>query len=263
MDVNRKIFEDNMEKYKDPAMYDLQYENYLKDLPLLLEWARKSGGTVVDLACGTGRITIPIAQQGIKIVGVDLNKGMLERAKLKSEQKHLDITWLHQDCSDFNLEFTSPFMYMTGNSFQHFLTNESQDNLLQSIYNQLTTGGIFIFGTRFPISSDLISTETPEKNYYDSLNRQVSEYYIEKYEPLEQILHSTSVRKIYNSNNEIIQEESDSILLRYVFPKEMDRILLKNGFKVINKYGTWDKGKLTDESSEMIYVCQKGYCSGR
>ncbi len=41
MDVNRKIFEDNMEKYKDPAMYDLQYENYLKDLPLLLEWASK------------------------------------------------------------------------------------------------------------------------------------------------------------------------------------------------------------------------------
>jgi SAM-dependent methyltransferase len=257
MNTSSAIFEENMEKYKDPEMYDLQYETYLKDLPMLLEWSRKMDGPIVDLACGTGRITIPIAEEGIKIIGIDLNKGMLDRAKQKSEKKRLNITWLHQDCSNFSLDFKSPLMYMTGNSFQHFLTNESQDKLLRSIYNHLDTDGIFIFGTRFPISTELITTQTPETIYYDKLNRKVSEYFIEKYDSLEQILYSTSVRKVYGQDNEIVSEETDRISLRYVFPKEMDRLLEQNGYRVIEKYGSWDKEKLTVESSEMIYVCQR------
>lgn len=75
-----------MEKYNDLEYYDLQYENYLKDFPLLLEWARKQDGRIVDLACGTGRITIPLAERGYNLIGVDLNVGMLERAKRKDKK---------------------------------------------------------------------------------------------------------------------------------------------------------------------------------
>jgi ubiquinone/menaquinone biosynthesis C-methylase UbiE len=90
--LEKNIFKDNMQKYNDPEYYDLQFENYIKDLPLLLDWAQKQGGTI-DLACGTGRITIPLAEQGFHMIGVDLNEGMLNRAKSKTKNTILPVKW--------------------------------------------------------------------------------------------------------------------------------------------------------------------------
>jgi ubiquinone/menaquinone biosynthesis C-methylase UbiE len=254
---NNDIFVENMEKYKNPELYDLEYDGYIKDLPLLLEWAQKKGGPIVDLACGTGRVTIPIAEKDIEMIGIDLNKGMLERAEQKSLEKELQITWSLQDCSNFTLDIMSPFIYMTGNSFQHFLTNESQDDLLRSIHRHLCKDGIFIFGTRFPQNTELITTRTTEETYNDKLNRKVTEYYEKVYDPITQILHSTSIRKLYSQDKKIDTKEKDNISMRFVYPKEMDRLLEQNGYRIVNKYGSWTKETLNSDSLEMIYVCQK------
>jgi len=57
---------------------------------------------------------------------------------------------------NFNLVTETPFAYMVGNSFQHFLTNELQNRLLQSVRSLLTDNGIFVFDTRFPTSDELL-----------------------------------------------------------------------------------------------------------
>lgn len=114
------IFLDNFDKYEHPDLYDLQYSSYKQDLPLLLEWSNKQGGGVADLACGTGRITIPLAQEGFSMTGVDLHEGMISKTMEKSQG--LSIEWGLQDCTKLDLPPAYSFMYMTGNSFQHFLT---------------------------------------------------------------------------------------------------------------------------------------------
>ncbi|MDQ0271357.1 class I SAM-dependent DNA methyltransferase [Cytobacillus purgationiresistens] len=247
--MNNILFTNNMEKYAKPEAYDQTYNHFQNDLPLLLEWAVKKGGTAIDLACGTGRITIPIAENGLDIIGIDLNEGMLERAKKKSAEKNLSLKWFLQDCSSFMVNVESPFIFMTGNSFQHFLTNESQNALLQSVYHHLQEDGIFIFGTRFPKFTDLVTESTVEQTDHSI------EYFEEEYNPITQILYSTSIRKI--STEDGIIEEKDSISLRYVFPQEMDRLLEQNGLTVRHRYGTWDKKPLDGTSAEMIYICQK------
>jgi ubiquinone/menaquinone biosynthesis C-methylase UbiE len=251
------IFLNNMEKYNDPELYDLQYENYMSDFPLLLEWAKRQGGPIVDLACGTGRTAIPLAEQGFEIIGVDLNEGMLNRAKEKAKTKKLRIEWILQDCTKLSLHTTCPFMYMTGNSFQHFLTNESQDQLLKSAHRHLDENGIFIFGTRFPKLSELLYKEESTQIYIDARNRKVTERTTEEYNPLTQILLCTSTREILNDQGEITSVERDSIALRYVFPKEMERLLQQNGFTILHVYGSWNKDPLGEASNEMIYVCKK------
>ncbi|WP_214484915.1 class I SAM-dependent methyltransferase [Bacillus sp. SM2101] len=181
------IFYDNMEKYIDPEFYDLQYENYLKDLPLLIEWANKKGGDIVDLACGTGRATIPIAKLGYNITGVDINEGMLNRAKEKTKNMNLDIQWVLQNCTKLSLNRMCSLMFMTGNSFQHFLTNESQDKLLLSVHKHLVSGGIFIFGTRYPKIRELAAIEESKNSYFDKRNRKVIEYKTASYNSFTQI----------------------------------------------------------------------------
>src|SRR5690606_11904733 len=102
-------------------------------------WAKKTGGVLIDLACGTGRATIPLAKQGYRLVGVDIHEGMLEKAKQKSD--NLPIHWVTQNCMQLQLDITSKFIYMVGNSFQHFLTNEDQNQLLRSVHYHLEKDG--------------------------------------------------------------------------------------------------------------------------
>jgi SAM-dependent methyltransferase len=160
------IFKDNMEKYINPEYYDLQYQNYLKDLPFLLDWAEKQNGEIVDLACGTGRLTIPLAEQGYKIIGVDINEGMLNRAKEKTNNLNLPIHWELQDCTELSLNTVVSLIYMTGNSFQHFLTNDSQNRLLKSVHAHLVDEGVFIFNTRFPILNELAIIDESKQTYW-------------------------------------------------------------------------------------------------
>lgn len=255
MPDQQKIFKSNMEKYSDPEFYDLQFENYMRDFPLLLEWASRQGGPIIDLACGTGRVTIPLAEYGYEMIGVDLNDGMLARAKEKTNGNHLVIDWVLQDCTALSLHIHSPFIYMTGNSFQHFLTNDSQDKLLQTVYRHLNDGGIFIFGTRFPKLNEFLSQGPLVESYVDQRNRRVTEHICKSYNPLTQVLLSESTREIFTEQGVFV--ERDNISLRYVFPQEMERIIQSNGFTVSDAYGSWDKEPLCDSSNEMIYVCKK------
>ena len=74
---------DNFEEYADPILYDKENESFISEMPFLLKWASKKQGTIIDLACGTGRVTIPLAKNGYKLIGVDIHKGMLNEARKK------------------------------------------------------------------------------------------------------------------------------------------------------------------------------------
>lgn len=254
--TEKDIFKNNFEKYEDPVTYDLDYENYLNDVPFLAEWAEKLNGTIIDLGCGTGRVTIPLAQCGHRLIGVDLHEGMLKRAKEKTVNPPLSVKWVLQDCTKLALDITVPFIYMTGNSFQHFLTNESQNQLLHSVSNHLEANGIFVFNTRFPILSELAEVDSSFRIYRDKLNRKIHEQNTETYHSLTQILHCTSVREVLDGPDRGSIEQ-DSISLRYVYPLEMERLLEQNDFAILDTYSSWNKKPLESSSSEMIYVCIK------
>lgn len=250
------IFTSNSEKYADPEAYDLEYQNYLKDVPFLLDWANRTPGTIIDLGCGTGRVTIPLAERGHQLIGVDLHEGMLSLAKEKTADTQLAIEWVQQDCTQLALDLEAPFIYMTGNSFQHFLTNESQNRLLQSVWTHLEPDGVFIFNTRFPVLDELAQVDTSTRTYTDKRDRKIMDTTIETYHALTQILHCSSTRQILDGPDAGTSER-DSISLRYVFPLEMERLLTATGFTILESYSSWDKTPLSASSSEMIYVCMK------
>lgn len=250
----------NFEEYDDPALYDGENESYTSDIPFLLKWASLTKGAIIDIACGTGRATIPLARQGHRVTGVDVHKGMLDEARRKSSDLDLEIDWVQQDCMNLNLETSADLIYTVGNSFQHFLTNDEQDKLLASVSRHLNPDGIFIFGARFPGAEELFSSGTEEfwKTYEDEESKlQVDVYCLSSYDAISQIHHNTTIRKYKNDAGEEVKEKKTEISLRYVFPREMERLLAENGFKVLNVYGDWNENPLTSGSKEMVYVCQK------
>jgi ubiquinone/menaquinone biosynthesis C-methylase UbiE len=250
----------NSEEYDNPVLYDKENEAFSPELPFLIEWAAKQEGPIIDIACGTGRITIPLAQSGHKLIGVDVHKGMLDEARKKSAKENLQINWVEQDCTKLMLDIKTKLAFSVGNSFQHFLTNESIDGLLSSVHNHLEMGGIFIFGTRFPSTEELLQPPTEEywRTYTDyETKHTVDVYTISTYDALNQIQHYETIRKYKNTAREVVNEIRTTISLRYVFPKEMERILSDNGFEMMHLYCDWEKNPITNDSYEMIYVCKK------
>lgn len=151
----KELFETNFDKYKSPEKYDEMHGNYQDDLLYLMEFVNEIDEPIIDLACGTGRLTIPMAKSGLNMVGVDLHSDMLSLAKLKAKHEQVNIVFEQQDCTELALPCKSPLIFMTGNSFQHFLTNESQDALLHSVKKHLLPNGQFIFDTRNPNIEEL------------------------------------------------------------------------------------------------------------
>ena len=250
----------NSQEYDDPTLYDKENESFIPEIPFILKWATKKQGPIIDIACGTGRVTIPLAKNGYKLVGVDINEGMLAHAKKKAANPNLHIRWIEQDCTQLDLCIKSNLVYSVGNSFQHFLTNESQDGLLTSINKSLEVEGLFIFNTRFPSVEELLQPSTEEywKSYTDNetLNT-VDLFTISEYDSLKQIQHYTTIRKYKNNAGEIIKEKRTDISLRYVFPQEMERLLFAFGFEILHLYSDWNETPITNDSYEMIYVCRK------
>jgi 2-polyprenyl-3-methyl-5-hydroxy-6-metoxy-1,4-benzoquinol methylase len=105
---------DNLEEYDAPYVYEAEYGQYKGDFDLFLNLIDK--GSVLDLACGTGRLAIPLAQKGLEVVGLDASVPMLELARHKSAD--LPIQWIQGDIRDFQLNQTFDLIIMAGNSFQ-------------------------------------------------------------------------------------------------------------------------------------------------
>ena len=72
--------------YREGRHYDLLNADVVADIPFYLEEARRAGGPVLELACGTGRLTIPIAQTGVEVVGLDQSASMLAHLRTKARQ---------------------------------------------------------------------------------------------------------------------------------------------------------------------------------
>ncbi|MDN4601955.1 methyltransferase domain-containing protein [Paenibacillus sp. F6_3S_P_1C] len=251
---------DNTEEYDNPALYDQENNAYLEDVKFLSKWAANTNGVIIDIACGTGRATIPLAMEGHHLVGIDVHKGMLEEARNKTADLQLAIEWVEQDCTKLQLNVVSRLIYSIGNSFQHFLTNEAQDGLLCSVNKHLEMGGLFIFGTRFPSTEELLQPPIEEywRSYVDSETyNAVDVYTLNRYDSVQQIQHYITTRKTKDGNGNIISEKGTNIRLRYTYPQEMERLLRTNGFKILHLYKDWQGTPLTEECYEMIYVCQK------
>ncbi|WP_336045930.1 class I SAM-dependent methyltransferase [Solibacillus ferritrahens] len=238
-------FSDNLSKYKLPEEYDETYKNYTADLDFIEAYLGENKSTIIELACGTGRLAIPLAKRGHTVYGVDIDQGMLHFAQEMARKKGVDIHLSVQDCTQLNLPIKSDFIYMTGNSFQHFLTNESQDALFMSVKKHLNPAGEFLFDTRNPILHELAKDEIYEESI-DKNGETCTVINQETYDPLTQILHCTST---YTSSQ---KEYKDRIKLRYTYPLEMQRLLEQHGFELIHIYGSWTKATFDANSISMV-----------
>ena len=248
---------ENLEEFDDPPNYDLEEgERSAQRIEYYCELARSVGGPVLEIACGSRLVTIPIAAQGLDVTGVDLSRPMLEHACKKAQARQLNIRWVEADARSFDLGTKYKFIYLTGNAFQAFLLRADQEALLVTVKRHLAPNGIFAFETRNPSGHDL--TDQPEEEFDQSYvsveGHQVSVYTTQRYDPLAQVMYWTSFRR-WNDGERDHNRETH-IACRFTYPQELEALLHYNGFQVTQQYGNWDKQELSAFSPSIFSVCQ-------
>ena len=251
------IDHDNLEEFRDPQTYDLEDNGYDEDWPLTEQWARSLGGPLLDLACGTGRMTLRMAEFGYQVTGVDITPEMIGWARQKAAKQGVSIEWVVADARTFHLQKQFSFIYMLENVFQFFLTRADQEALLARVREHLLPEGCFLFETRNPSPRNLLEVRHPEPQKYttpDGGQLVVTEQ--QHYDPMTQIQHNTCPHQwLYPGGQR--EEKTIHTALRYVFPQEMEALLYYNRLQIRACYGSWQQEPLTATSPSMIYVCQK------
>jgi SAM-dependent methyltransferase len=250
------ITHDNLEEFRDPANYDI--EQRLGNEPRLAFYgglAQEFGGPVLEVACGTGLITIPLARRGFELVGVDLTPEMLAYAAHKSAG--LPITWVEGDARRLDLGRQFRLIFITGNAFQAFFRRQDQEALLAGVRAHLADGGAFAFETRNPRWADLVTRteEEPWDTYTSIEGRTVRSSVTYTYDAVTQIKHWTVYRRWQEGGRE--QTRISRIATRYTFPQELEALLHYNGFRCLRRYGDWELNPLQEHSPRIIVVCQK------
>ena len=225
---------------KSALYYDLFAQK--EDIPFYLEYAKKQKSPILDLAAGTGRVTIPIAKAGYKIYSLESSEAMYNQAKMKislllKEVKE-KITLLKGNMISFQLDKKFNLIIIP-TSFGHCLTTEQQESCLRNIYNHLSEKGIFIL--------DLFPGGTlKEKGFFRDksvkINQEREIIRLGKYSTdfIKQISNYELKYEIYEKGK-LIDEIIEHSEVAVIFNREIDLLLKKSGFKIREQYCNWEK----------------------
>lgn len=251
-----KAMQSNLEEYVYPDLYDLENDDPEPERTFFLELARRFDGPALELGCGTGRITIPLARAGVDITGLDIAPGMLALARQKAQG--LPIAWIEADARRYSLPRRFRLIFECGSVFMHMLERADQQAFLPNAHAHLDDGGALVFSVQFPHLDHLTDVETEQDwfSYEDARGRTVRVSGIEKYDPLQQVKIETAFRRWTEADGREVCHVAP-LALRYTFPQEMDLLLQTCGFRIAERYGGADFSPLTEKSRFMVFVCMK------
>jgi SAM-dependent methyltransferase len=139
-------------------LYDPWVRSVVEDVQFYLEEALASGGPVLELGIGTGRIAIPAASWGLEVVGVDLSAGMLEVAREHAELAGVSLE-LHQgDIRNPPLDRRFALVMMPFRTLLHMETDADRRSVLRAVAKHLAPGGSFVFDVFTPGADDIAET---------------------------------------------------------------------------------------------------------
>lgn len=247
--------------------YDAEYAHlaYLdRDVPFYMAHLPKRRQRILELACGTGRAAIPLAQVGHAVTGIDYAADVLRLAAYKRDSVGLterDLRLIRGDLLKLDLGETFDHACILFNSFLSFTTLAQQDRVLQNIAKHLKRGGTFwidIFNPDLSLLSATASTDLdPVSFYVPSLDRSVFRTTdVSRDEQLQ--TQRITFRYQWFDRDGTEHNEVNSFLLGHIFPRELVLLLERNGYEVKELYGDHDGSAVEHHSPRLIAMCRKG-----
>ena len=246
------------ENYRMADYYDDYYGRNIGDISFWVNQC-KDKNNILEIACGTGRITIPIVKSGKKVYALDYSSAMLDVLKekmLESGYDNNNIELFCQDMRDMKFDMKFDIIIITSNSVNHLEKTEDFEKMLSCTYNLLNDGGLLVFDALRPKFKYLIRN-TDE--YYDH-----DEFTLSKTGETIKICENSvydHATQINNVNYYYTDSKGKRTILntkvRLFFPQELDYIIQKSKYKLVGKYDWYDLRPFEGKTNEQIFILRK------
>jgi SAM-dependent methyltransferase len=241
--------------YDHPDLYDalLPVEAHL---PFYLDLARQQAGAVLELACGTGQLTIPVALDGHPTVGLDRSNAMLSVAKKQAASAGASAAFAQSDMRDFALGRAFSLVFVARNSLLHLLSTEDLLAAFAAVRRHLAPDGVFAFdifnpdvrllamppGQRFPVME--VTTAA-----FGALTVEATH----DYDTATQVNRGTW----YISAPDKPDAWIVSMVLRSIFPRELPLLISAAGLELVTRFGDLSCGPFGSGSRSQVCLCRR------
>ena len=238
-------------------IYDAIFRDRAEDLAFYLKQAEEFGDPVLELACGTGRITLPLAQAGHRVVGIDVSESMLAVAREKAVAQKLKVKWIRGDAREFELQQKFPLILFPFATIGVLLKTADLEACLACVKRHLKKGGRFIFDALNP--SMAILNRNPQDRFPHSQFPDpggagvVTITESNSYDSATQVSRVTLYFKFPGQTDETL----DEINIRMYYPQELEALLKYNGFRVDARFGDFDETPFASTSNRQIIICTR------
>jgi SAM-dependent methyltransferase len=252
-----------MDDYEQMArFYDLINADLTEDIPFWLGLATERGGPVLELGCGSGRVLLQLAREGVRAVGVDNSPAMLARARARLAQRadlRQRISLVEQDLRALALEERFPLTIMPLNTFAHLPTFDDQRAVLIRIREHMAPGGWLAFD--IPNAAEVYAATagglTLERTVRDETGHtELMEFSMLALDRTAQLGHITW---IYDevAGDGALHRTRIPMTLRYTFPGEMRALLELAGLKLVNLFGGYEREPFEEGAPRMLVLAER------
>jgi len=241
--------------YDRPDLYDLMAPPDVSLERFYVGIAQETGGRILDLACGSGRLTIPLAQAGLDVLGTDLSSAMLERARMRAGAHAVEPGFVQLDMRDFDLGGqTFDTIIVTMNSVLHLHSLDDFKGFFGSVGRHLAPSGRLVFDAFLPNIAMLNADPGKRELIAAVVHHELGAITVEetaRYDPLIQVRH---VDWYWSS---VTEKDFWRVTLpmRSIFPQEMPLLIASGGLRLIARFGDFDRSPLAAGSMRQICVC--------
>jgi SAM-dependent methyltransferase len=222
-------------------LYDPWSASVVEDVAFYLEEARRSGGPVVELGVGTGRIAVPLGADGIHVIGIDSSRGMLDVCARRAALAGVTLDLRVGDLREPPVTERVPLVICPFRSLLHMHTDEDRMGVLGAAYDLLLPGGRFVFDVFTPDAHDIGQTQGK---------------WLER-EPgiFEHAVWDESARTLTLTVRG--DERETTMALAWLSPDEWRALLERAGFETEACYGWFDRTPYTGRREDTVWVTRR------
>ena len=243
--------------------YDIFYSSAdPSDIEFYKSLCIASGGPILEIGVGTGRIALPLSEYGLEVVGIDLYEPMIKAAHkraLESAPLKGKLQLIQADMRNFDLGRKFPIVTIPARTLLLATSEQEQFQTLCNAAKHLNHDGTMAFNLFYP-DPDMLHDDPNKEFLLEVIDKSEGGRYVltakNQFDLENQINDGTQIVEEFDSEGNLLKRVELTVVVRYLYPEQITKLLDRVGLKLLEIWGDFEGGELNEQSEEIVILAR-------